>query len=534
MKKTISLILAFALIFSLTAGFASAAKVVLSPQLLNVNGRPVNCEKYNIDGSNYFKLRDIAYLLSGTESQFSVGWDASTKSVSIVTGEPYTADGSELNLSGGDKSSTAVVSKQTILINGVVRSNLSVYNIGGNNYFKLRDLGVSLGFQVDYDARTNTAIIRSGAGTDDPALSAEQVFAKCSPAVFYIEVYNAEGRAVSSGSGFFVDGNGTAVTNYHVIDDAVSAKITVSDTQKTYDIAGVYAYDEDEDWALIKIDGSGFSYLSVGTPGTAVGGATVFAIGSPLGLQNTISQGIISNPARVDGGISYIQTTAAISSGSSGGALINKYGEVIGITSASYIYGQNLNLAIPMSYVDLSAVNNPLTKLSTLSGSPSASARLKRFLINEGYNYTQFEESGYEIGMSDSGSYGEADVWIGYYPEDDILGAYLYFETSSDSFMYMEIDLCGINPPEINLYFASAESIEDGESFDGFAFINPSTFSAASSIKFIEYDNSSEAADAEWEAVAVMTADALLTAAGDLLESYGAPVTMRELGFLNY
>ena len=77
----------------------------------------------------------------------------------------------------------------------------------------------------------------------------------------------------------------------------------------------------------------------------------MYAIGSPKGLQNTITTGIISNPSREDGGIKYIQTSAAISAGSSGGALINKYGQVIGITSGSYLGGQNLNVALPMTYV---------------------------------------------------------------------------------------------------------------------------------------------------------------------------------------
>ena len=88
---------------------------------------------------------------------------------------------------------------------------------------------------------------------------------------------------------------------------------------------------------------------------TAVaGGQNIFAIGSPLGLDNTISQGIISNPNRVVDGLGYIQTTAPISHGSSGGALINDRGELIGITSAGFEDGQNLNLAVPISrYADL-------------------------------------------------------------------------------------------------------------------------------------------------------------------------------------
>ena len=97
-------------------------------------------------------------LLSGTASQFEVGFADGV--VSITTGQPYTANGSEL-IVGADLSATAVPSAQTIRINGQTRGDLAVYNIGGNNFFKLRDLGDALGFGVDYDAASNTAVVRS-------------------------------------------------------------------------------------------------------------------------------------------------------------------------------------------------------------------------------------------------------------------------------------------------------------------------------------------------------------------------------------
>ena len=162
------MLIALALVAALMLAFAGqcfAASVCLSPQKLTVDGKGIDCEKYNIDGSNYFKLRDLAYLLNGTGSQFSVGWNDQTKTVSITTGKAYTADGSELK-TGTDKSKTAQISAQTILINGKVRSDLSVYNIGGNNFFKLRDLGTALGFFVSYDAAADTAVVKSVAKFD--------------------------------------------------------------------------------------------------------------------------------------------------------------------------------------------------------------------------------------------------------------------------------------------------------------------------------------------------------------------------------
>lgn len=159
-KKILSFVLVCAVLLSLTvSAFASGA--VLSPQRLVVDGKNIACEKYNIGGSNYFKLRDLAFLLNGTKTQFSVGWDVGKRTVSITTGRSYTPNGSELNVTGPDKSNTAVLSAQTILFDGEEKQSISVYNIGGNNYFKLRDLGDIVGFGVDYDAGTNTVIVDS-------------------------------------------------------------------------------------------------------------------------------------------------------------------------------------------------------------------------------------------------------------------------------------------------------------------------------------------------------------------------------------
>lgn len=133
-----------------------------SAQGLIVDGKDIVCEKYNILGSNYFKLRDLAVLLNGTPAQFSVGWDGEKGIVSIVPGEPYEPVGGELTL-GADRSASAAVSAQTVLIDGFERSELSVFNLGGNNFFKLRDLGAVLGFSVDYDAAANAAVVTTAA-----------------------------------------------------------------------------------------------------------------------------------------------------------------------------------------------------------------------------------------------------------------------------------------------------------------------------------------------------------------------------------
>ena len=163
MKKRLPIILTLLLV-CIAVSYASAANVVASPQNLSVDGVDADCDKYNIDGSNYFKLRDLAQLLSKTDSRFSVSFDEQSNAVTVVSGKEYTPVGGEL-ARGRDQSKTAVVSKQSVLIDGKAADGLSVYNIGGNNYFKLRDLGDALGFTVDYDADSNTAIVLSKGST---------------------------------------------------------------------------------------------------------------------------------------------------------------------------------------------------------------------------------------------------------------------------------------------------------------------------------------------------------------------------------
>lgn len=208
--------------------------------------------------------------------------------------------------------------------------------------------------RMTMDSQRKTVLLTA---PEKEVLSGEEIFARCSNAVFFLEMLDEKDQRVANGSGFFIGSDGTAVTCWHLLANGVTAKIMLPHSDKVYTLEGVYDYDTIDDWALIKVDGDGeeFSYLEIGDAKTNVGGASVYAFGSPLGMQNTITQGLICNPVRVEHRTNYILFSAAISSGSSGGALINKYGEAVGITAATYVYGQNLNLAINISYIDNAA-----------------------------------------------------------------------------------------------------------------------------------------------------------------------------------
>ena len=130
---------------------ASTATATPTNDALWVDGQLRNATVYKINDSNYFKIRDLAAVLNGTGKQFSVGYDAASKSVTATTGYAYQAVGGELS-GAASGSQTAAVSNDTVIVNGAVAQNVTVYKIDGSNYFKLRDLGSALGFAVDYEA----------------------------------------------------------------------------------------------------------------------------------------------------------------------------------------------------------------------------------------------------------------------------------------------------------------------------------------------------------------------------------------------
>ena len=119
-----------------------------------VNGTQVAFDAYTIKDNNYFKLRDLAYVLNGTEKQFEVVYDAATDTIRMSSGRAYTVIGGEMTGRGaGEK--TPILTASRVLLNGR-EMQFTAYNIDGNNYFKLRDIGSALNFGVFWDGATST------------------------------------------------------------------------------------------------------------------------------------------------------------------------------------------------------------------------------------------------------------------------------------------------------------------------------------------------------------------------------------------
>jgi S1-C subfamily serine protease len=171
----------------------------------------------------------------------------------------------------------------------------------------------------------------------------------------------ANDKPIAQGTGFLISLDGVIVTNYHVIKEGNKAIVKFSDGT-VLPVDGVLAADKVRDLAVIKIHGKTFRTLTLGNSDRVQVGEEVVAIGNPLGLELTVSNGIVSG-LRTDkeAGGKFLQITAPISPGSSGGPLFNMLGEVIGINTMYLEGGENLNFAIPINDAKLLLSNQSAT-----------------------------------------------------------------------------------------------------------------------------------------------------------------------------
>jgi len=163
-----------------------------------------------------------------------------------------------------------------------------------------------------------------------------------------------------SGSGLFINEDGFLITNYHVIEKETRIEVTVfrktrnGFETKKFKKVKIEAINTFVDLALLKVEDLGDTkvpFVYLGDIDNIKTGEEVFAIGNPLGLERTVTNGVISTKNRAFEGLLYIQTNADINPGNSGGPLFNLAGEVIGVTNMGYIFAGGLGFAIPVNYV---------------------------------------------------------------------------------------------------------------------------------------------------------------------------------------
>ena len=166
-----------------------------------------------------------------------------------------------------------------------------------------------------------------------------------SSSVVLIAIHNQSGQVIGTGSGIMISADGFILTNNHVASGGVYYSVKIEEDDQSYYTDEIVKYNSDLDLAIIRIDRQLAPLPVYDGRDKLVRGQQVVAIGSPLGLFNSISDGIIAGFRTIDR-VDMIQFTAPISHGSSGGAVLNMYGEVIGISTAGFDDGQNINLAM--------------------------------------------------------------------------------------------------------------------------------------------------------------------------------------------
>ena len=174
-----------------------------------------------------------------------------------------------------------------------------------------------------------------------------EIIKKIEPSVVVIFTYDKRGNGIAQGSGFIINKKGDVITNYHVIEGAFKAEVKTI-KGNVYPIKKVLADDKDSDIVYVSTGLSQSEIFPIDIVSALPDvGEKVIVIGSPLGLEQTVTDGIVSAVREIEGFGRIIQISAPISPGSSGSPVVNLQGQVIGIATFQMIEGQNLNFAIP-------------------------------------------------------------------------------------------------------------------------------------------------------------------------------------------
>jgi V8-like Glu-specific endopeptidase len=252
------------------------------------------------------------------------------------------------------------------------------------------------------------------------------VVKQSSDAVVLIVISNSSGQETALGSGFLVSSDGEIVTNYHVIKEAHSAVVKLSNGA-FFPVSGVLASDANKDLAIIKVNGKNLPFLQLGDIGNLHVGDHVVAIGSPLGLEGTASDGIVS-ALRDVAEMKWIQTTAPVSHGNSGGPLLDMSDHVVGVITwgVNLEVGQNLNFAAPSSEVTalLITAHQQAKPLDSIASKNNGS-------FTEGTVWTSLT-SGRDYSIRQDGDYLYTD-WISIPPEVKTAGGFVRAELKKNS-----------------------------------------------------------------------------------------------------
>lgn len=209
-----------------------------------------------------------------------------------------------------------------------------------------------------------TFILMLGCKVKNPwALTEVEIAELALPSVVTIKSLDETGRVIGTGSGFIIHSGGVVVTNHHVIENAHAAQVILA-SGESHNVDGLVHVDPSRDIAFLRVHAVNLKAIELADSDKLTLGEKTLAIGSPLGLEKTVTNGIVSQ-VRQEDGVRVIQHTAPISPGSSGGPLLNSEAKVIGINTFYLAKGQSLYFAMPSNY--LTPYTHSITVTKTLA-----------------------------------------------------------------------------------------------------------------------------------------------------------------------
>ncbi len=336
-KKALAYILAALVAFMIIPAAAVEVDAIPSGWSIFVDGELTQLRGYNIGGTNYYKLRDIAMAVNGSEKQFNVSWNAEKGEIHMKTKAPYTVLGGELGgVNGGNKK--AVSTKSPIYLDGSP-VEYTAYYIDGNNYFRLRDILKTFDIGLNWSADNKTVHINTGVSYADE--DGETSMQDVSKQVVIVRKLDEDRNTIAEGLGFILSGDGKIATSFHVVRGAEIVTVSYPG-QSEQEIVGVIAWDEEKNIAVIKSNLKSDAPLSI-KDGEVLSSEQVTVFENTG--RHTIKE--LAGKVSVEENGKMLLADINLSSNSIGSPIVDKSGKVIGIVHSDVYSGRDRLAIIP-------------------------------------------------------------------------------------------------------------------------------------------------------------------------------------------